>query len=251
MKTEVGAEAASTATAAAAIAPLAAGEISLSTCVIGKPRAADFALLSPDELTRVARFRAQAPHDAFIAGRVLLRRALSGVAQVAPHLWRFAADDNGRPFIAEPRIASPLYFSLSHTEGRAACVVARTPRIGVDIEPLARAVSFNAVRHLLAPAEIAMVEAASATTRAKLLLRLWTLKEAYGKALGVGITSALREAVFEFGGLHPELQLARANRGRTAAGDERWVLRQFVIGGTHLCAIAVQGRQVERIRSAQ
>jgi len=82
----------------------------------------------------------------------------------------------GRPVLD----ASPLFPSLSHSGDRAAAAVADVP-VGVDIQRV-RPLSPGVLRRVFSPEERAWAGDDPARQT-----RLWTMKEAYGKMLGVGI----------------------------------------------------------------
>jgi len=99
--------------------------------------------------------------------------------------------DHGRPRMPGGEIA----FSVSHSGG--AAVIALTPdspRIGVDLE-LVRARPFleRLAARTLAPDAYAAWRAAPKTERLATFLRVWTMKEAYLKAIGLGIATTLAD----------------------------------------------------------
>jgi 4'-phosphopantetheinyl transferase len=87
-----------------------------------------------------------------------------------------------------------LSFSLSHSESLAMVAVYAGPRIGVDVEierPRPRLDALAA--RVLSAEEHAHWLDAEAPARLRTFLEMWTAKEAYLKAIGTGITSALRD----------------------------------------------------------
>lgn len=90
-------------------------------------------------------------------------------------------DDLGRPF--SPRNLD-LFVSLAHTDGAVAAAISTEGRIGIDVEATTH-YDPDIGNLVLTSAQRALIEA-SANPDAH-FLRLWTRKEAIGKALGVGI----------------------------------------------------------------
>lgn len=79
-----------------------------------------------------------------------------------------------------------LGISLAHSEPLAVCAVADGCRVGVDVERLDRAVRLSrSVPPFFSSREVAYLDAADDRTAA--FLRIWTRKEALGKALGTGL----------------------------------------------------------------
>ncbi len=157
-------------------------------------------ILSHDERRRHDQFMFARDRRDFAAAHALVRHALSTCGHVDPAEWRFRVDARGKPHI-DPRHAAdtPLTFNLSHTRGIVACVVARDAAVGVDIE---RADSTTAARHVasryFAPSEVRLLETCAPPDYATRFVELWTLKEAYIKAVGAGLHLALDSFAFAF-----------------------------------------------------
>ncbi|MBR2284530.1 MAG: 4'-phosphopantetheinyl transferase superfamily protein [Ruminococcus sp.] len=118
--------------------------------------------------------------------RVCLQRRLADSSGV-----QLAYGEHGKPYLPEH---PELHFNLSHTVGAAACLVSQA-ECGVDIERV-RTMRENVLRRAYSPAEQQLVLSAPEPERDMLFTRLWTLKEAYVKALGTGIAYPLATADF-------------------------------------------------------
>lgn len=90
-------------------------------------------------------------------------------------------DDLGRPYF--PRHPG-LSVSVAHTDGAVAAAVFTEGRVGIDVEA---ATPYDPLVGdlVLTPAQRVSIEISQSPD--DLFLRLWTRKEAIGKALGVGI----------------------------------------------------------------
>lgn len=127
------------------------------------------------------------------AARELLLDAgaqLLGLPRTDLGIWH---DDGGRPWV-KTASGERLAVSVSHCDGIAVVAASRTMQVGVDVEPL-RAVPVTAMaRRWFRPEEASWV--AAQPDPALAFLRLWTAKEAVGKALGTGLRQeGLRRAV--------------------------------------------------------
>ncbi|MGW3566625.1 4'-phosphopantetheinyl transferase family protein [Streptomyces sp. NPDC000941] len=132
----------------------------------------------------------------FVASRLLLKHLVAAVSGGAPEAVCLAYEPGGRPY-ARCAGAGRVELSLSHTGGLLVAGVSRGTRIGVDVEASGRPMRYADVgRRLCAPAERAALAGLAEPERERALLRLWTLKEAYTKALGRGMRLAFAE--FEF-----------------------------------------------------
>ena len=89
--------------------------------------------------------------------------------------------------------ARGLSVSLTHTDGLAACAVARGGAVGVDAEAVDPAVDTDAVATMHFGANAAM--GVTDEDRLDRFFRLWALQEAALKALGVGFSTPVDLAV--------------------------------------------------------
>ena len=145
-------------------------------------------LLSSDELTRADRFRFSLHRQHFIACRGLLRTILSKYIDVAPQAIQFRYGEFGKPEIR----ASDLKFNVSHSFGRALIALTRESHVGVDLEHIR--IEFKTqqiVERYFGPTERHALNGMPASQKRAAFYRLWTLKEAYMKATGLGLSCAM------------------------------------------------------------
>lgn len=117
--------------------------------------------------------------------------------------FRIEEDENGRPFAPE----APGHLSLSHSGSCAAAAVSFRP-VGIDLQAI-RPISDRVLARLCSAEERGWLEEAR-EERAARAIRLWTMKEAYGKMLGTGIfTPPYFHAAFREGRLLTEYADAR------------------------------------------
>jgi 4'-phosphopantetheinyl transferase len=154
--------------------------------------------LAPEDLARLARGASAGERTLRLAAWALARHALSHRAGLPPHAWRFTAGPRGRPEIAGPAGAAPLRFNLSHTNGLVTCAVALEDDVGVDVEHVGRrADTMRLARRCFAPSEVAALAAiADEGARRRAFFARWTLKEAYLKARGSGLSLPLAQVAF-------------------------------------------------------
>lgn len=107
-------------------------------------------------------------------------------------LRKLYTEETGQPLpsisigpFGQPRfVDSAYYFSLTHTDRHAFCVLSACP-VGIDAEELDRPVKMSLAKKILSPAEYAQFERAGDKLRA--LLTFWVLKESYFKMKGTGL----------------------------------------------------------------
>jgi 4'-phosphopantetheinyl transferase len=185
-------------------------------------------LLDEAERQRAARYVFFRHRTQFIAAHTLLRTALARLCGPPPAAWRFVADAHGKPSAWLADTPARVSFSLSHTEGMvglAACLGAGWA-IGFDLEPVASAVDFAVADRFFSAQEVAWLGALGELERAEAFLRLWTLKEAFIKATGKGLTQDL--AAFSVTPCPPRIRFASSLPEREA---DWWLEQQFLDGG--------------------
>ncbi|MDT9696490.1 4'-phosphopantetheinyl transferase superfamily protein [Streptomyces sp. P17] len=117
--------------------------------------------------------------------RLLLRHAVAAADGTHPHRVVVGRDGHGRPVLHAPQ---GLDVSISHTADVLVVGVARGRRIGVDVEAWDRPLMARGLAEKFChPEELAELRELPPAERNAALVRLWTLKEAYTKALGVGL----------------------------------------------------------------
>ena len=192
--------------------------------------------LSPDERAR---------HDALVfardrrdyaAAHALLRRTLSALSDVAPHEWCFASGIHGKPRLS-PSLAerTHLSFNLAHTDGLVACAISQDREIGIDVEAIDRRIeAWNIADKFFSPHEVAALKGCDESERNVRFVETWTLKEAYLKALGVGLSAPLDDFTFVFDGA-AGLRLERDD----ASLPLPWRFDLFAPSERHRLAVAI------------
>ncbi|MCF6525448.1 4'-phosphopantetheinyl transferase superfamily protein [Streptomyces sp. JJ36] len=130
----------------------------------------------------------------FAASRLLLKHAAAAVLGVRPAELELARRPNGRPYL---RGCGPLEVSLSHTGPLVAVGLSRLGPVGVDVERPGRAAYGTGLEEDICTGhERAALDWLPETERNAAVIRLWTLKEAYAKALGLGVRLPFRSFGF-------------------------------------------------------
>lgn len=192
--------------------------------------------LSDAERERAARFHHLSDRWEFVLGRLMARHLLSARAGVPAAEFRFAENAHGRPEIAHPPLDRPLRFNLSHSGGIVACVVGEAHQIGVDVERLDRpAIDPRVIRRYCSEPEQAALAGMPDALRHERFLALWTLKEAYVKARGTGLTLPLRRISFDLG-----VKGAGGVNFNGVDDESRWMFAHTRLEPRHLLAVAAE-----------
>lgn len=188
--------------------------------------------LTDRERVRFARFQGYDDRDMFLLGRVMARSLVAAALGIDPHDWSWGEGPHGRPEIASPDC--DLHFNLAHSAGLVACALSRDREVGVDVEDLRRRpVDPAVVRRYCAPDEAADIRAHGDAWHDR-FLRYWTLKEAYLKARGLGISMPLAEIAFSLDGGTARVGFI----GSLAGSDDRWSFHMEQPTERHILAAA-------------
>ena len=157
------------------------------------------ACLSSAERRRAGRFRFERDRRRFVVARARLREELAARLGVRPERVEFAYGESGKPRLANQE----LQFSVSHCDDVALFAFSQGAEVGVDVEAIRPVREAYAIAmQFFSPLELAGYAALAPRDRLLGFLRVWTRKEAYIKALGVGFSMALEH-----------FDLSRAPRG--------------------------------------
>jgi 4'-phosphopantetheinyl transferase len=194
------------------------------------------AMLDTDERRRAARFVFGRHRVQFVAAHTMMRAALGRLCGQPPQSLRFVADAHGKPSLWLGNAPAALSFNLSHTEGLVGLAATRAPglAIGFDLEPLARKIDLGVADRFFAPYEVAWLAGLAASARTEGFLRLWTLKEAFIKATGKGLTQDL--TAFWFDPLPPRIRFSSRLRER----KDEWWFEQGRLDGGFIAALGVR-----------
>jgi 4'-phosphopantetheinyl transferase len=195
-------------------------------------------LMTADERARHKRFHFERDRLMFLATRALVRTVLSAYADVAPSEWLFSERDRGKPYVTGPAGVPPLHFNLTNTRGLVVCAVSRDyPQVGVDAEWLERpGETVGVVDSYFSPTEIMALRALPPGLQRNRFFHLWTLKESYIKARGLGLALPLEQFSFL---LDDGLPIRVAFDPRLADDPGRWRFALLPAYPCHMVAVSV------------
>ena len=187
-------------------------------------------LLSGEELERAAKFIKPGDTDGFILGRGLLRRILAKCLNTKPSALQFTRNKQGKPFLVD----GALEFNVSHSRDRLLIAVTAGRAVGVDIEFRRSGLNMESIaKRWFAPAEQKFFQ--SLENPADGFFEIWAKKEAYVKALGLGIYKELNTFAVPTG----EKPFS-ANIG----SDARWFFQTLEIDSGYAAAVVSEAPPV-------
>lgn len=154
-------------------------------------------LLTPEEQLRHDRFRFERDQRQYLVTRALVRWVLSQHAGVRPEAFVFGTNAWGKPEIRQPSGLS-LRFNAANTYGMVACVVAQGHKVGVDVEDTTRpGETVDIAKRFFSKREAEELRALPAHLRRERFFDYWTLKEAYVKGRGLGLSIPLHKVTIK------------------------------------------------------
>ena len=195
-------------------------------------------LLNPAEREQQARFHFADDRLRYLVTRALVRKVLSGYADVAPKAWIFKTNAYGRPEISALHTqASNLRFNLSHTSGLIVLAVCHAFEMGVDVEHLDRQAALGVADRFFSPLEAAELAGLAPELQPQRFFEYWTLKESYIKARGMGLSIPLDRFSFEF----PTSESVSLCTDPVLGDDAgRWQFWQLRLPGNYQLAICTE-----------
>lgn len=148
-------------------------------------------LLSENEQERASRFLHPRDRRDFAVSHALLRRMLEARFRRPVHEWRFEDGRFGKPSVVEADLRTlgvGAHFNISHTDGLVGCALSEANSVGLDI--VGDAVSPD-IGEMFAWEERDYLRSVDPEERAHASAKLWSLKEAFSKCLGFGLSLPL------------------------------------------------------------
>ncbi|MYW65867.1 4'-phosphopantetheinyl transferase superfamily protein [Streptomyces sp. SID8379] len=188
------------------------------------------------EWPRYAALTNEAIRRRFVASRILLKEAAGAVLGTPAELLELSVTPSGRPYL---RGYGQVDITLSHTEEILLVGITTRGVMGVDVEQADRTlVSGQAPPHICTPWEQEYLLSLPEAERGEALVRFWTLKEAYTKAIGQGLRFAFNGFCFGAEDGLPRL-LSADGVPRAAGAGEEWSFATHWVRGRHIAAVAL------------
>jgi 4'-phosphopantetheinyl transferase len=149
--------------------------------------------LSAAEKEVYHRYRVQFKKAEFCVGRVLLKQILGNYLGIEPLMIHFQKNQFGKLYLDEsfqyPQ-GRRIKFNLAHSAKMVAMAVTLENEIGLDVEKVGRPILDIAKRYFT-PGEQEYISGFPPELQNEAAYRIWTRKEAYLKAKGVGLSMPL------------------------------------------------------------
>ncbi|WP_458463410.1 4'-phosphopantetheinyl transferase family protein [Paenibacillus sp.] len=143
--------------------------------------------VSAERRAQASRFMRQADAYRSVLGEILTRVTLSKLTGLRPADLSFTRNSYGKPSLSHP---SNVQFNVSHSGGWIALISGSNGELGVDVEKIAP-IDMQIAERFFSLMESQFLAAKPAEIQLETFYRLWTLKESYIKAVGIGLSMPL------------------------------------------------------------
>lgn len=200
--------------------------------------AGDLGELDAEERRRYDAFYFDRDRAAYLASHLGLRRILADSLGCPPAEVAIVRPvERGKPMLCPIRHPAGPDFNLSHCKSHAAVAVGTGARVGIDIEIAREMDDIDGLLEMVAsPQELAAFAALPDALRLPAFWRLWTVKEAVLKGLGVGFGQDPRSVEVD---PDPRRPLRRL-------GDTPWRLWSLDLGPGLAATLAVEADTTPR-----
>ncbi len=145
-----------------------------------------FSWLSNREKNKAQRMLINLKRDYQIQARAWLRWLLAQYTGTTPSKIVYGYGSLGKPYLESNQ--AQIFFNATDSGSTLLCAFSKKNEMGIDIESTPRDVNFQKIAEKkFTKQEQALIESAPQSMRSDVFLALWTRKESFGKALGVGI----------------------------------------------------------------
>lgn len=149
------------------------------------------AWLSCEEKTKAKGFTGEVLKSRYIISHGILRLLLSKYLLAEPVDIQYDYNEFGKPFC---RNNTKLYFNMSHSNQYVCYVFSESAVVGIDLEYKKEIPELERfLSEIATPQEILALSTIKRAEKMNYVYKIWTIKEAFLKALGLGLSSSLLE----------------------------------------------------------
>lgn len=199
--------------------------------------------LTPEEDQKRLRYRFEKHQHQYLITRALIRSVLSHYQSILPPQdWHFELNQWGKPNIIAEQNPDKLVFNLSHTDGLIACAITKKHQLGVDVENITReGETIKIADRYFSPREYQKLIALPVEKQNDRFFDLWTLKESYIKACGLGLAIPLDEFSFAFPSDETELkEITLFTEASREDNPEHWRFWNWYFSKEHRISMGIK-----------
>jgi 4'-phosphopantetheinyl transferase len=195
-------------------------------------------ILSPEEVSKARRFRFGQDRSKYICTRGILRYLIGRIVRHPAKEIDIVYNEFGKPSLLHRQNAEHIEFNVAHSGDLALLAFSKNIRIGIDLEKEQPDIEFLQLAQLiLSPYQFTQFVGLPREMQQREFYRCWTLKEAFCKAIGRGMSLPYSSFDLSFLENGPP-RLLRLDSEPDSCGH--WTLRDFIVDVGYVGALAVE-----------
>lgn len=192
-------------------------------------------ILSVDEQEKYHNFKIAYQGDRFLINRVNLRLILAKYLSINPQEVVFNYTNKGKPSLNFNIHPHKIYFNLSHKNNYTVYGIAQH-NLGIDLEKIDYKVKIESItQRFFCPQEYQYLKQLKEQDKYEYFFRLWTIKEAYLKSIGLGLSGGLNSIYIKETGDKNNYQIFN-NQGYKL---DNWIVQTWNIIDKYILSIAL------------
>jgi 4'-phosphopantetheinyl transferase len=199
--------------------------------------------LTDEETNQAARFHFAHDQRRFVIRRAVLRRLLASYLGVRTEIVRLLPGPNGKPFVCGQDMPEGIRFNCSHSGDRGLIVIAQGRELGADLEQHR---DLNDAEDLakafFSDSEIKELNDLPRSLKTVGFFNCWTRKEAFVKAIGLGLSFPLNRFSVS---LTPGQPAALLDVAEDHEAMKKWTIASLDVGVDYSAALVFEGRNVK------
>ena len=145
-------------------------------------------VLSPEEIQKFSELKFEPVKKSKIISQGFKRKILGQVLNINPKDLIFKLSPEGKPYLDLDLDIKKIFFNISHAGDFILLGISRFDELGVDIEKIKKLNYLDLAKRFFHKVEIEILELEKdLKTQESLFFKLWAYKEAFLKAIGLGI----------------------------------------------------------------
>ena len=157
-------------------------------------------LLAQDEQIHANEFYFAEDRNRYIVARATLRKLISSYAEVSHKNIVFEYTKYGKPFLDTKNNIQGIKFNIAHSQDAVVYAFTKNIDVGIDIEFVNKDfVIDDVIKYCCSEQEQYRLKSLSENQRYCYFYKLWVIKEALVKAMGLGLSYDLRQIHINFG----------------------------------------------------
>lgn len=200
-------------------------------------------LLNAYEKQKLNRFHRKVDRNTYLLSRVSLRKHILRYLGSPKQLdLKFKTNRYGKPYLDDEFIEKKLYFNISHSGGYVVCAFSRFNNLGIDVECVKSEIDIdNLASNYFAKEEVNRLIKIPTCQRLDRFYQYWTMKEAFIKAIGMGLSMPLDHFYIDI--LDREKAKVIVNKKYDFSSQE-WLIRQINIFPKCKMAVCFAGENI-------